>query len=91
MYPGCHRLVMSGRYCQRHQVNTATYRSTAEWRRIRAIVIMEEPICRAVGCNEPSTEVDHIIPLPEGTHRRWNLQALCKSCHSAKTRVEVSR
>lgn len=34
-------------------------------------------------------EVDHKIPLwKNGTNDRWNLQALCVSCHSKKTFLE---
>lgn len=37
-------------------------------------------------------EVDHKIPLwKNGTNERWNLQALCVSCHAKKTYMENMR
>ncbi len=34
-------------------------------------------------------EVDHKIPLwQNGSNARWNLQALCPSCHAMKTYIE---
>lgn len=33
----------------------------------------------------PSTEADHIIPLPEGPDTVENMQGLCRPCHSRKT------
>ncbi len=64
------------------------------WQRLRRAVLAAEPLCRA--CKERgrltvANEVDHIVPIVEGgTDERSNLQALCKSCHSAKTRREVN-
>lgn len=52
-------------------------------------VLNEEPICQAPGCERPSSEVDHIVPH-NGDERlffdRANLQGLCETCHSQKTR-----
>jgi len=90
MYPGCKNLVYKGRYCSIHKVNTTKYRNSKEWKQLREQVLQEEPICRICG-KRASTEVDHIISLPQGSKERWNLQGVCKSCHSAKTRREVSR
>src|SRR4051812_815293 len=69
----------------------AWYR-TKQWASVRAQVIHEEPCCRECsrsGLSVPTTEVDHIEP-----HRgdvvlfflRSNLQGLCSTCHSRKTR-----
>jgi 5-methylcytosine-specific restriction endonuclease McrA len=60
----------------------------AAWRRLRAQVLTEEPLCRGYQrqCSNPSTEVDHITPLRlGGATVRENLQALCLECHHAKT------
>ena len=50
--------------------------------------------CQAEGCGRASRlECDHRIPVSKGGD--WwalsNLQALCKSCHFAKTRREFGR
>lgn len=38
---------------------------------------------------EANYEVDHKIPLwKNGSNDRWNLQALCVSCHARKTYLE---
>lgn len=55
--------------------------STA-WRRLRARVLAEEPMCRH--CGEPATDVDHVSGDPSD-NRRTNLQPLCHGCHSHKT------
>lgn len=61
----------------------------ARWRRLRAMVLSQEPLCRAClerGATTPATDVDHIRPRRlGGTDRRDNLQALCHACHSSKT------
>lgn len=103
--PGCPALVTSGR-CPAHQ--TQEYRrieryrgsSTARgydvrWRRVRARVLADEPMCRhcqAQGYTTPATEVDHIVPLARGGARldRNNLQSLCHDHHAEKTAKEAS-
>ena len=49
----------------------------------------ERPICEHCQV-APSRMVDHIVPLRAGGARLelGNLQALCLSCHAAKTRSE---
>lgn len=50
------------------------------------MVLRRDPICKADGCEEPSTDVDHIIPRREGGQDTMeNLQGLCHSHHSQKT------
>ena len=57
------------------------------WRRLRLIVLRANPICAK--CDEPATDIDHITPrVRGGTDSFDNLQALCHSCHSIKTRRE---
>lgn len=55
--------------------------STAEWRRIRAAVLAEEPVCR--WCQQaPATEADHIISRKHGgTDDRANLAGSCRPCN----------
>lgn len=65
--------------------------STAQWRKLAAMVRREEPLCRECTKRDRTTAtavVDHIVP-----HRgnrelffdRDNLQGLCKECHDFKT------
>lgn len=45
--------------------------------------------CGTLAHPVPARELDHIVPLSQGgTHDSTNLQALCRSCHQAKTRRE---
>lgn len=40
-------------------------------------------------CGKPGNEVDHIIPISQGgTDHPNNLQVLCATCHTTKTRTE---
>lgn len=61
------------------------------WRKMRAQVLAEQPICAARDCNRISTEVDHIIPLQRGGSGvdRSNLQGMCKH-HNASKGAKVS-
>lgn len=56
------------------------------WRKIRAVVLAEEPICAVAGCQRPSTEVDHILALSRGGApvERANLQGMCKHHNASK-------
>jgi 5-methylcytosine-specific restriction protein A len=64
---------------------------TARWRRLRQLVLSEEPLC--VDCIkedriEASTDVDHEIPHRGDEELFWsreNLHGRCHSCHSRKT------
>jgi 5-methylcytosine-specific restriction enzyme A len=62
------------------------------WRKLRAQVLLDEPMCRmceAAGFTEPATDVDHIVPHVVGEpHDRDNLQPLCHAHHSSKTARE---
>jgi 5-methylcytosine-specific restriction protein A len=58
------------------------------WRRLRAQVLVEEPLCRV--CEKrPSEEVDHVDH--QGPTVRGNLQGICGVCHKAKTQREAGR
>jgi len=69
------------------QARRALKTNSSEWRRIRAQVLTEEPLCRQCMAEDritAATDVDHI---DEDSHNneRSNLQSLCRSCHSRKT------
>lgn len=57
----------------------------AHWRRVRAAVLAERPVCEE--CNRvAAVDVDHVVSLRKGgTNDPSNLRALCHSCHSRKT------
>lgn len=58
------------------------------WQKFRLWYLGRNPFC--VRCSHGATEVDHIRPMGKGGEKfdESNLQALCKSCHSKKTRTE---
>lgn len=96
-YPGCPALTHE-RYCEAHtraerqrydreRGSAASRGYDARWRRIRAMVLAEEPLCRECakqGRTVPATEVDHIDGNVWNMGRE-NLQPLCDSCHGRKT------
>jgi len=102
-HPGCNVLVDSG-YCPRHKpptppgdkqrnkVDSKIYDRT--WRKLRAMKLRRNPLCEVClskGLTVLATEVDHIKPVKKYPELRLvydNLQSLCKSCHSKKTRRE---
>jgi 5-methylcytosine-specific restriction enzyme A len=59
------------------------------WQRIRVRYLRQHPLCVACGSRgivTPATDVDHIVAKRRGgPDNESNLQALCHSCHSAKT------
>lgn len=68
----------------------AIYRSQ-RWRALRIEVLRRDGFrCCACGARG-RLEVDHIEPVKTAPERAWelgNLQALCRSCHTRKTRSE---
>ncbi|MCC6695003.1 MAG: HNH endonuclease [Candidatus Hydrogenedentes bacterium] len=99
-YPGCPRLVQSGRVsrCPQHErqrhreVNarrdpnvTALYH-TARWRRSSRSFLADHPWC-AMCHRAPATCVDHIVPHDGDPTLFWdrsNWQAACIECNSRK-------
>ena len=66
--------------------------SSARWQRLRLRVFERDGYrCQAPGCGKPGIlQCDHIQPIAHGGDK-WdesNLQAICRSCHLAKTRIE---
>jgi len=61
---------------------------TPRWRALRAAVLLADRAC--VVCQAaPSTIADHLVPHrgdPALFWNRDNLQGLCATCHSRKTR-----
>ncbi|WP_247869541.1 HNH endonuclease signature motif containing protein [Herbaspirillum sp. ST 5-3] len=79
---------------QKQEANGRTLAlDSAAWRKLRASVLADEPLCRhcqALGRVTPATDVDHIDNDPSN-NRRDNLQALCHECHSRKTNADMGR
>lgn len=73
----------------RDRVSAAFYQSRA-WRRLRAEVLRDEPLCRDCrlrGRRRVATEVHHERELrahPSLALDRDNLTPLCKRCHNAR-------
>lgn len=67
----------------------------ADHDRMRATVLVEEPVCRICaerGAVTPTTIADHIVPKAEGgSDERTNYQGLCRACHTVKTSTEAAR
>ncbi len=67
---------------------------SARWRALRASVLYANPlccVCSTLGRVVVASVVDHIVPIKDGGARfdPANLQALCVSCHNAKTARET--
>ena len=98
--PGCSALTHVRR-CPVHQRERERERGTTKergyagaWPRLRAMILAEEPLCRAClkkNCITPASQVDHIKPMRFGGARLdpSNLQALCGACHRLKTNAET--
>ncbi|MCG5220280.1 HNH endonuclease [Streptosporangium sp. KLBMP 9127] len=54
------------------------------WVRLSAKIRKSRPWCEAPSCGAPSQHVDHIDGSAVN-NEEWNLQALCRPCHSRKT------
>lgn len=64
------------------------------WRRLRIMFLYAHPLCADPFGDHgdrpvPATDVDHIRRKKDGGKDEWeNLQSLCHSCHSRKTKHE---
>ncbi|WP_081284390.1 HNH endonuclease signature motif containing protein [Stenotrophomonas maltophilia] len=75
---------------RKRQARRALPTNSSLWRRIRAVVLAREPLCRCCagqGRVRAATEVDH-IDGDDANNADCNLQPLCRPCHSAKTARE---
>ncbi|WP_081280931.1 HNH endonuclease signature motif containing protein [Stenotrophomonas maltophilia] len=80
---------------RKRQARRALPTNCSLWRRLRAVVLAREPLCRCCagqgragqGRVRPATEVDH-IDGDDSNNADSNLQPLCRPCHSAKTARE---
>ena len=68
----------------------------AEWEQTRKRILSRDKglcqMCMADGKLRPAKQVDHKVPKFEGgTDGDKNLQAICLTCHQAKTAAEARR
>jgi len=74
-----------------HHRHSKAVTRTARWKVLRMAILERDGFaCKACGC-AGRLEVDHIKPVrtaPELAYAPANLQALCPSCHTKKTRTE---
>lgn len=67
------------------------YRDPAYYRERQATLTRARGSCERCGAHT-KLQVDHIVPLRDGgTNTRANLQALCTTCHQAKTAADRRR
>lgn len=73
-----------------HDPDRKHFYNSARWKNTRNRVLFEQPLCAQDGCEEISTDVDHIVAIEAGGNpwARTNLQGLCRRHHSEKTRRE---
>ena len=85
--PGCSVLVRRGR-CRLHNEMKLSY-ARARWFALRRQVLIAQAYqCAACGRVQAQLEVDHIVKHDGDPVRFWdrsNLQALCPTCHVAKS------
>lgn len=79
---------------RRSKFEEASFYDKPWWRRLTRIVRQEEPICPFCKTDTFIAETkvtDHIIPVRLGgdMRDRKNLQGICDSCHSIKSRHEA--
>jgi len=97
IYPGCDRLVKSGR-CDLHQGEDQRSPERQrlydrKWQRTRRIHLASHPWCAECmrgGAFVPATDVHHLVPH-RGDRQIFitsALESLCHSCHSKATKIE---
>lgn len=81
---------MTGIRKQHHRHSQAVTR-TKRWKVLRLAILERDGFrCKGCGCGG-RLEVDHVKPVrthPALSFDPGNLQALCPSCHTKKTRIE---
>jgi 5-methylcytosine-specific restriction protein A len=101
-YPGCPSAGSYRGRCAEHATQREVERNqrrdesrsvylSSQWRRLRRMVLLENPYCVFKGCPQLATDVDHIVPISQGGDpwSRANMQGLCHSHHSQKSASET--
>lgn len=83
---------MRSRFCAAHQppphvARYAAFYATKAWRDVRRRYIGTHPKCEWPGCEDPASQIDHVVPIGCGGSRfsSANLQSLCDAHHAIKT------
>jgi 5-methylcytosine-specific restriction protein A len=101
---GCRQLIRGASRCPAHAKeaskrtsgSTDPFYQSRAWKDLRNAFIAEHPLCaacEATGRTTPGFIVDHIIERADdpSLELEWsNLQTMCLSCHSRKTRIEAA-
>ena len=74
-------------------------RARVSWhyRNLRRAFLDAHPLCRVCGrggFTVAAGEIDHVVPVKRAPDRFWdqaNWQAICRTCHKAKTTAENRR
>lgn len=88
--PGCMEKVTGRPYCVDHSpvAWNGGHGSTRAWRKLRAQVLDEEPICRDCW-QAPATEAGHIVGRAYGGQDvRHNLKGQCRPCNLEQMRTD---
>lgn len=90
--PGCTERVVGKPYCVDHQPTAWAgphHRgSTWAWRKLRAEVLEEEPVCMDCG-RAPSTDAGHVVGRAQGGQDvRYNLKGQCRPCNLAQMQAD---
>jgi len=96
--PQVHRPAWADRIKKRNDVERAKRNQAKRcystnhptWRKLRARILAQEPLCREcskAGTITPATDVDHIDGNSFNNYDS-NLAPLCKPCHTRKTNAE---
>lgn len=85
--PGCPTLT-TDTHCPAHRRRSGR---SPGWRHLARVILAERVWCEQCGYPTRAVEVDHITPIADGGAELdpANCQALCKPCHTAKTRLEA--
>lgn len=76
---------------KQHHRHSQKVTRTKRWKVLRMAILERDGFrCKGCGCGG-RLEVDHVKPVrthPDLSFEPGNLQALCPSCHTKKTRIE---
>ena len=93
----CPACMVSNPPNKRTSGSTDPFYQSRAWKDLRAAYIAAFPLCcdcESRGFTEPGYIVDHVVERADDLAREldWNnLQTLCLSCHSRKTRLESTK